>query len=94
MSTLPHIKITAAPGIADPSADEAAAAVAAIVSLMAEAASPQDSDGTSEPVASWHDATKLSTQGIVPSRTPAKPGWGRIERIRRAGKGGSGITGL
>jgi hypothetical protein len=87
MSTHPHIQITA-----DPTADEVAAAVAAIVSLMVERGSPQESPP--EPPASWHDAAKLVTQGLAPSRTPTRPGWGRIERIRRAGKGGSGITGL
>jgi hypothetical protein len=87
MSTLPQIQITA-----DPTADEVAAAVAAIVSLMAEEADSQDR--ISEPTTSWRSTAKLAAQGIVPSRTPARPGWGSIERICRAGKGGSGITGL
>jgi hypothetical protein len=87
MNTLPHIQITA-----DPTADEAAAAVAAIVSLMTEGAESPISTPDQETI--WSGTAKLPAQGIVPSRTPARPGWGSIERLRRAGKGGSGITGL
>jgi hypothetical protein len=87
MNTPPTIQFTA-----DPTADEVAAAIAAIVSLTA-------ADGTApasarEPATSWHSTAKLAAQGLVPGRTPTRPGWGSIERIRRAGKGGSGITGL
>ncbi|MEI7644217.1 MAG: hypothetical protein WCJ55_08045 [Chloroflexales bacterium] len=91
---IPHtqIQITAASGTADPTTDEVAAAVAAIVGLMTEGARPQDS--TPALTTSWSGAAKLVAQGLVPGRTPTGPGWGRIERIRRAGKGGSGITGL
>ncbi|MEI8307166.1 MAG: hypothetical protein WCF99_08875 [Chloroflexales bacterium] len=92
MNTRPQIQITAAPGIADPTADEVAAAIAAIVSMTPHDAAVHAD--TPEQDASWHDTAKLVAQGLVPGRTPTKPGWGRIERIRRAGKGGSGITGL
>jgi hypothetical protein len=87
MSRLPEITFTA-----DPTADEVAAAIAAIVSLMADTATAQAV--TSEPATSWRGTAKLAAQGLVPGRTPTRPGWGSIERIRRAGKGGSGITGL
>jgi hypothetical protein len=87
MSTRPQIQITA-----DPTADEVAAAIAAIVSLTDGGAGLQESPP--EPAANWRGAAKLVAQGLVPSRTPTRSGWGRIERIRRAGKGGSGITGL
>ncbi len=93
MNTHSQIQIITAPGIADPTADEVAAAIAAIVSVTSIHYSDAQVD-TSEEDTSWHSTAKLVSQGIVPGRTPAKPNWGRIERIRRAGKGGSGITGL
>jgi hypothetical protein len=87
MNTYPAIQFTA-----DPTADEVAAVIAALVGLLAEGARPHGSPP--EPPSSWHDTAKLVAQGVVPSRTPARPSWGRIERIRRAGKGSSGITGM
>ncbi|NNJ09334.1 hypothetical protein EKD04_003230 [Chloroflexales bacterium ZM16-3] len=84
----------ATPGSADPTNEEVAAAVAAIMSQVAEGAALMPDDSAAEPVASWRDAAKLVSQGLAPNRTQARPGWGTIERIRRAGKGGNGITGL
>jgi hypothetical protein len=92
MNTPLQIEITAIPGAADPTAEEAAAAVAAIVSLIAAGSGSQDD--ASLPTGRWRDAAKLVSQGLTPSRTPARPGWATIERLRRAGKGGSGITGM
>jgi hypothetical protein len=92
MSTHTKIQIIAAPGVADPTIDEVAAAIAAIMGLMPGGITEQAV--ADEPATSWHDTAKLVAQGIVPGRTPTKPGWGRIERLRRAGKSGSGITGL
>ncbi|WP_238613359.1 hypothetical protein [Candidatus Oscillochloris fontis] len=76
----------------DASEDEAAAAVAVIAALLS-AASPQPEEATTPPVR-WRDGSKLVAQGLTPARIPARLGWGSIERLRRAGKGGSGITGM
>ncbi|MBX0326783.1 hypothetical protein K2Z83_03690 [Oscillochloris sp. ZM17-4] len=92
MSTPLQIQIIATPGSADPTSEEAAAAVAVIMSLMAEGAEQPADDP--EPATGWRDTAKLVSHGLAPSRAPARAGWGTIERIRRAGKGGSGITGL
>ncbi len=74
-----------------PSDDEAAAALAAIAAYLQD----QESEQT-EPVIDWHwlASTRLIVQGLQPTRSPHRPTWGRIERLRRAGSGSSGITGL
>lgn len=81
---------------ADPTAEEAAAVIAAIVSLLAADSAPVDqpADQPAEPGSRWSAAARLTAQGLTPTRTPARPSWGTIERIHRAGKGGSGIIGL
>ncbi len=76
----------------DVSEEEAAAAIAAIASLLAASASPEE-DEAATPMR-WRDASKLVAQGLTPTRIPSRLGWGSIERLRRAGKGGSGITGM
>ncbi|NJN17157.1 MAG: hypothetical protein HC822_13215 [Oscillochloris sp.] len=69
--------------------EEAAAAIAAVLVLLeAPAISP-----AVEPDR-WHESARLTIQGMQPARLPASPRWGRIERLRRAGGGGSGIIGL
>lgn len=89
-----QIQIVATPGSTDPTNEEAAAAIAAIVSVLAASAGQPEQADEATTAASWRDAAKLVAQGSAPNRTPARAGWGTIERIRRAGKGGSGITGL
>lgn len=91
MSTHLQISLVPTPGSPDPTTEEAAAAVAAIMSLIAAGSDGEET--VSEP-ARWRDAAKLVAQGLTPTRVPAKLGWATIERLRRAGKGGSGITGM
>jgi hypothetical protein len=71
--------------------DEVAAALAA-VSLYLEA----EQAGQQQPSAPWQwVATRtMMIQGVPVTRIAAPPGWSNIERLRRAGKGGTGITGL
>jgi hypothetical protein len=71
----------------------AAAALAAVTCLLEEeaAAAALAPDETTR--AGWHDAAKLIAQGLIPTRVPATPRWGSIERLRRGGRGGSGIVG-
>jgi hypothetical protein len=90
MNRLPPFQITAAPGAAGPTDDEAAAIVAAIACLLTTG----DSPAAAEPRSSWRGSATLISQGIAPARTPAAPSWATIERIRRARRGDSGITGL
>ncbi|NTW01606.1 MAG: hypothetical protein HGA19_09880 [Oscillochloris sp.] len=92
MSTDLHVQIITMPGSYDPTADEVAAAISVIAALMASGDDTEDSDTNRPP--HWRGAAKLVAQGLTPGRTPAKPGWNTIERLRRAGRGGSGITGL
>jgi hypothetical protein len=72
--------------------EEAAAAIAAVLAVLeAEAAAAAD-----EPAASprgWHASARLMVQGFLPARLPTAPTWGHVERLRRAGRGGSGIVG-
>ncbi len=80
-------------GAADATPEEVAAALVAISLLLAEA-----EQGVAEaPEAvqpGWTAAARLTTQGLLPWRSPTAARWGTIERIRRAGRGGSGITGI
>lgn len=76
---------------ADVSEEEAAAALAAVTLLLAEEAA-----GTSETLAAeqpWRGSARLMAQGLTPTRLPAAPRWSTIERLRRAGRGNSGIVG-
>lgn len=75
---------------ARPTDDEAAAALAAIAWFMEEDAVEEEQESTWQ----WIASRKLISEGILASRVPIRPGWGRIERIRRAGRGGSGMTGF
>jgi hypothetical protein len=88
MTTPSQIKIIGA--YAEPTDDEAAAIATAIASLIGAGDEPP----AAEPVSRWRDSATLIGQGIAPTRTPAQPRWATIERIRRAGRGGCGITGL
>lgn len=76
-----------------PTDDEAAAAMAAIAAYLQD----QESHQTTPTVdGDWHwsASTRLIAQGLQPIRLPIRPAWGRIERLRRAGSGTSGIIGL
>lgn len=73
--------------------DAAAAAIAAVLCVLEEEAASL-ADATAPPeTTGWQNATKLTIQGLRPSRLPAAPTWGHVERLRRAGRGGSGIVG-
>jgi hypothetical protein len=72
--------------------EEAAAAMAAVSCLLDEEA--VGAIAVPAVVAErWVAAARLIAQGIVPTRLPAAPNWGSIERLRRATRGGSGIVG-
>lgn len=73
-----------------PTDDEAAAALAAIAWFIEQ----EEAEAEQESTWQWVASGKLISEGIVASRVPVKPVWGRIERIRRAGRGGSGMTGF
>jgi hypothetical protein len=70
-------------------ADEVAAALAAIACCMHAEPQPEHAGDWQ-----WRVTSALTTQGIVTVRAPIKPSWAHIERLRRAGHGVSGITGL
>lgn len=74
---------------------EAAAAIAAVSSILDEEAALALAAAQAEPSAPkrWHAATRLITQGIIPARLPTKLSWGSIERLRRATRGSGGIVG-
>jgi hypothetical protein len=73
--------------------DEAgAAALAAVAYLLdeerAHAAARQPAQRSA-----WRDAARLSVQGLTTTRPATSLGWGRVERLRRAGRAGGGIVG-
>ncbi len=74
------------------SADEEAAALAAVLMLLS--AAPAQADHA-QPAATtgWHASARVLAQGLPPTRLPAPPSWSRIERLRRAGRGGTGVVG-
>lgn len=76
----------------DLSEEEAAAAMAVVTCLLDEERA-QAAQIFADPSARWIDAARLIAQGIVPTRLPAALSWGRIERLRRATHGGSGLVG-
>lgn len=74
--------------------DEVAAAFAAIAIFLSEADS-SDNQQLDEPCQRWNDSVKLVTQQMHPARTPARPHWNTVERLRRAQEGGLyGVVGL
>ncbi|MFV9503560.1 MAG: hypothetical protein AB4911_03250 [Oscillochloridaceae bacterium umkhey_bin13] len=73
-----------------PNEAEAAAIAAVMTILGVEAAQGEVASPTPE---RWRDAARMTTQGLIPTRTAVAPRWGRIERLRRAGRGSTGITG-
>ena len=77
----------------DMNEEEAAAALAAVTCLLEEEATAASAAAPEPPRAGWRDAASLIAQGLIPTRVPVAPRWGSIERLRRAGRGGSGIVG-
>lgn len=75
-----------------PSDDEAAAAIAAVICILEEESAALAAMEQAEPIG-WSDAARLTVQGLTPTRLPTAPSWGHIERLRRAGRGGTGIVG-
>lgn len=74
-----------------PTEEESAAALAAISSYLVD---EQEEVGEKEEFSRWEASAFLAKQGLGFTRTAFKPEWGIIERIKRAGRGNSGITGL
>jgi hypothetical protein len=72
---------------------EAAAAIAAVTCLLDEEAARAAAAQAEATPDGWRDAARLIAQGLIPTRVPATPRWGSIERLRRAGRGGSGVVG-
>jgi hypothetical protein len=73
-----------------PTEEEVAAALAAVTSYLSQSAAPDEPhDGNW----GWAASSLLVAQGFQPARLPLRPTWGNVERLRRAGRGGSGIVG-
>lgn len=74
--------------------DEAgAAALAAVAYLLDEEERSRAAANPVVPRSAWRDAARLSIQGITITRAVRSPSWGHVERLRRAGRGVSGIVG-
>jgi hypothetical protein len=75
--------------------DEAgAAALAAVAYLLDQEDRARVAAGGRPPSRSgWRDAARLGAQGVALSRPVAALGWGRVERLRRTGRGGGGVVG-
>ncbi|GAB4433473.1 MAG: hypothetical protein OHK0015_22280 [Chloroflexi bacterium OHK40] len=71
---------------------EAVAALAAITCVLEEEAS-LGATVPAPPGSGWHDAARLAVLGLPTARLPIAPRWDRVERLRRAGRGGSGVVG-
>lgn len=78
-----------------PQEDEAAAALAA-VSCYLEAEQLAFASGMEQEHRScnWQTSKVLTNQGVSLVRTPCRPTWKNIERLRRAGSDGSGVVGI
>jgi hypothetical protein len=79
-------------GIGLPPGEEEAAAVAAALTLLFAEQAPLTANDDND--WAWRATGVLVTQGMVPIRPATHTRWNTIERLRRAGRGGSGITGL
>lgn len=73
--------------------EEAVVALAAVLDLLAAEAALAERLETPRPQSGWHAAARVTAQGLPLARLPAPPSWGRIERLRRAGRSGSGVVG-
>lgn len=76
----------------NPTEDEAVAALAAIAQYLAE--EEQEQPPAALPGSHWKTSAVLITQGMPVIRVHHYPTWGNIERLRRAGRAGTGIIGL
>jgi hypothetical protein len=76
----------------DMNEEEAAAALAAVTCLLEEEVAALAMQPSEAAPTRWMAAARLITQGLVPTRLPVAPSWSRIERLRRATRGGSGIV--
>lgn len=73
-------------------AEEAAAAIAAVTCLLEEETAATAAVLGTAP-ARWISTARLLALGLTPTRLPVELHWSRIERLRRAGRGGGGIVG-
>lgn len=76
----------------DLSEEEAAALLAAIGCLLEEEGSGRRVVPASLP-SRWRDSSRVAIAGLTPARLATAPTWGTIERLRRGGRGGSGVVG-
>jgi hypothetical protein len=76
--------------IPNPTEDEVAAALAAVSCYVAGEQST--ADGTNGDWR-WKGSATLIIQGLPTTRSPQLPTWGNVERLRRAGRGGTGLIG-
>lgn len=91
----PALVITTGEGSVRPDDDEAAAAMAAVASYLAEeeALAAQQLTTLKEDWR-WKASQVLLNQRTMPARVPQRPRWDTIDRLRRAGYGMAGITGM
>jgi hypothetical protein len=76
----------------DLSEEEAAALLAALSCLLEEERSGGLPVQASIP-SRWRDSSRATIAGLAPTRLATKAAWGTIERLRRGGRGGTGIVG-
>ncbi len=76
----------------NPTEEEAAAAFAAIAAYTAYEQQAQADETLGD--WRWQASALLTIQKVPITRAPTCPSWGNIERLRRAGPGSTGITGL
>jgi hypothetical protein len=84
-----HVSIV---GAEHADSDEVAAALSAIVALL-EAEAAGTSQITSR-LSGWQQTIRLSGQNLPIEKPATTPAWNTAERIRRAGRAGTGIVGL
>ncbi len=77
--------------IPNPTEDEVAAALAAVSCYLAEDSIVEDEAAYDW---RWKASAALIIQGLPTTRSPQRPFWGNVERLRRAGRGETGIIGL
>jgi hypothetical protein len=81
--------------LSDAEIDEAGAAALAAVAYLLDDEDRASASAGRQPAqrSAWRDAARLSIQGITTTRPATTLGWGRVERLRRAGRAGGGIVG-
>lgn len=73
--------------------DELVAAIVA-VQLYLAAEQPGAPQVMNDQPQAWRDTAIMLVQGVQPVKTTTSPRWQTIERLRRAGRGSSGIIGI